>query len=148
LFCYEGYFINYYYHFRLIPRWKSQYKGWDKDITYGISYTLEMGPDPTRAYFWPAANKRLTRLWHGYFLTRPDPKRFFWSKGKKIENFDIFRGNFTNSNPSHKWLTRPDPGQKFLTRSHHYYTLNASMWFCFDTHTTNHFCWTYFFSVI
>jgi len=38
----------------------------------------------------------------------------------KIEKIDIFRGNFQNSNPNHKCLTRPDPGQKFLTRTHHY----------------------------
>jgi len=29
--------------------------------------------------------------------------RFFW-------------GNFPNSNPNHKWLTRPDPSHKKLTR--------------------------------
>jgi len=37
-----------------------------------------MGPDPTRAYIWPAVNKRLTRLWPGYFLH--NPKRFFLHK--------------------------------------------------------------------
>jgi len=60
---------------------------------------------------------------------RPDPKRFFLTRREKIEKFDVFRGNFQNSNqnhecltrpdPSHKKLTRPDPGQKFLTRTHH-----------------------------
>jgi len=50
-------------------------------------------PDPTRAYFWPAINKRLACLW-------PDPKRFFWPERKKIETIDIFRGNlFPNPNP-------------------------------------------------
>jgi len=29
-------------------------------------------PNPTRTYFWPAVIKRLTWLWPGYFLTRPD----------------------------------------------------------------------------
>jgi len=29
------------------------------------------------------------------------------SKGKKIEKFGIFRQNFQNPNPNHKWLTRP-----------------------------------------
>jgi len=77
-------------------------------------------PSPTRAYFWPAVNKRLTRLRPGYF---PTQSNFFWPEGKKIEKFDIFRGNFWNSNPNHKWLTRsepqkidptrPDPSQKF-----------------------------------
>jgi len=92
-----------------------------------IAQKVEMGPDPTRAYFWPTVNKRPTRLWPRYFPTRSN---FFWSEGKKIEKFDIFRGNFLNSNPNHKWLTPPDPrhkkltrpdlGQKFLTRTHHY----------------------------
>jgi len=68
-----------------------------------------MGPDPTQAYFLPAVNKRLTR---GTF--RPDLKRIFWPEEKKIEKFDIFRGNFPNSNPNHKWLTRPHPGSKFF----------------------------------
>jgi len=27
---------------------------------------------------------------------------------KKIESFDIFRGNFPNPNSNHRWLTRPD----------------------------------------
>jgi len=63
-----------------------------------IHFKLEMGPDPTWAYFWLAENKRPNRLWPGYFLTR--------SKGKKIEKFDVFRGNFPNSNPN---PTRPEP---------------------------------------
>jgi len=68
----------------------------------------EPWPEPTRAYFWPAVNKRPTRLW--------PLSNFFWPEGKKIENFDIFRGNFPNSNPNHKWLTRPNPSHKKLTR--------------------------------
>jgi len=35
---------------------------------------------------------------------------------KKIEKFDIFRGNLPN--PNHKWLIRP--GQKYLTQTRHY----------------------------
>jgi len=66
---------------------------------------LEMGPDPTQAYFWPAVNKRPTCLWPGYYW--PYPKRFFLTRREKIEKFDIFRGNFPNSNPNHKWLARP-----------------------------------------
>jgi len=46
-----------------------------------------MGPDPTQAYFWPAENKRLTRLWPGYFLTRPE-EIFFVPEGK---NWKIWR---------------------------------------------------------
>jgi len=42
-------------------------------------------PDSTRAYFWPAVNKRPTRLWPGYFPTRPEAI-FFDPKGKKLKN--------------------------------------------------------------
>jgi len=71
-------------------------------------------PNPTRAYFKPAVNKRLTHLWPGYFLTRPND--IFLSEGEKIEFFCIFRENFPNAG----WLTRPNPDQKILTRIHHY----------------------------
>jgi len=91
-------------------------------------------PDPTRAYFWPAVNKRPTRLRPGYF--RPDPKQLFLTRRERIWKFDIFWRNFQNSNPNHKWLTlpdpshkkltRPDPGQKFLTRNHHYKKTDTS----------------------
>jgi len=57
---------------------------------------VEMGPDPTQAYFWPAVNKRPTRLRPGTF--QPNPKRFFWPDRKKIQKFDIFSGKFPNSN--------------------------------------------------
>jgi len=60
---------------------------------------LEMGPDLTRAYFWPAVNKSGQPALD---LTQRD---FFWPEWKKI---DIFRENFPNSNPNHKWLTRPE----------------------------------------
>jgi len=34
---------------------------------------VDMSPDPTRAYFWPAVNKKpVTRLWPRYFLTRAE----------------------------------------------------------------------------
>jgi len=62
-------------------------------------------PDPTRAYFWPTVNKRLTRLRPGYFLTQPEEK--------KIEKFDIFRENFLNSTPN---LTQPEPQKIDPTR--------------------------------
>jgi len=51
---------------------------------------LEMGPDPTRAYFWPAVNKRPTRLWPGYFLTRPE-EIFFRPEGKKLNNLTGYK---------------------------------------------------------
>jgi len=52
---------------------------------------VEMGPDLTRS-------------------------NFFWSEGKKIEKFDVFRGNFPNSYLNHKWLTRPEPQKIDPTR--------------------------------
>jgi len=36
-----------------------------------------------------------------------DPGTFCFDLKGKIEKFDIFRGNFPNPNPNHKWLTRP-----------------------------------------
>jgi len=42
-----------------------------------------MGPDPTRAYFWHAVNKRPTRLWPGYYSTRSE-EIFFDPKEKKL----------------------------------------------------------------
>jgi len=42
---------------------------------------LEMGPDPTQVYFWPAVNKRPTYLRPGYFLTQP--KEIFWTQREK-----------------------------------------------------------------
>jgi len=57
-----------------------------------------MGSDLTRASFCQTVNKRLTLP-----LTRVlfDQARrdFFQSEGKKIEKFNIFRGNFPNPNP-------------------------------------------------
>jgi len=42
------------------------------NISLFLTQSVEMGPDPTRAYFWPAVNKRPTCLWPGYFPTRPE----------------------------------------------------------------------------
>jgi len=84
-------------------------------------------PDPTWAYFWPAVNKRPTRLWPGYFLTWPEDI-FFDPKWKK---FAIFRGNFptqtktVNSwpNPTQATKNWPDPTQvknfSSITNLHH-----------------------------
>jgi len=35
------------------------------------------------------------------------PQEIFLPQIEKIVKFDVFRGNFPNSNPNHKWLTRP-----------------------------------------
>jgi len=60
---------------------------WARDIPKEVANTwpwskqantqnlLEMGHDPTQVYFWAALNKRPTRLWPGYFLTRPGSKK-------------------------------------------------------------------------
>jgi len=82
-------------------------------------------PHPTRAYFWPAVNKRPTRLRPGYFPSqRTQPEAiFFWPDGKKLKNLTFLIQTQTINvwpDPSHKNLTRPNPGQKFLTRTHHY----------------------------
>jgi len=69
--------------------------------------TLEISTNPSRAYFWPAVNKR-----PGYFLTRPEDI-FFFDPKEKIEKSEIFKGNFPNTNQ--RWLTWPDPSSKKLT---------------------------------
>jgi len=68
-------------------------------------------PDLIRAYFWPAINKRPTRV-----LSDSTRSNFFLTRREKIEKFDVFRGNFQNSNPNHKWLTRPEPQKIDPTR--------------------------------
>jgi len=37
---------------------------------------------------------------------------YFWSEWKKIEKFEVFRGNFPNPNQNQIWLTWPDPSNK------------------------------------
>jgi len=58
------------------------------------------GPLPHPSILLTAVIKRPTHLWRGYFLT--------WPEGKKFEKFDIFRGNFPNPNPNHRWVTQPE----------------------------------------
>jgi len=77
---------------------------------------VEMGPDPTRAYFWTAINKRPTCLWPGYFPTQPE-EIFFDPKGKNLTFLgEIFRIQTQTingwPNPSHIKLTRPYPESK------------------------------------
>jgi len=76
-------------------------------------------PDPTQAYFWPAVNKRPTRLWLGYFSTQPK-EIFFDPKGEKLKNLMLLGEIFQSQTQTiNGW---PDPGQKILTRTHHYYS--------------------------
>jgi len=42
---------------------------------------------------------------------------FFWPEGKKIEKFDIFRGNFSKPKLKLAEPTRPEPSNKKLTRT-------------------------------
>jgi len=74
----------------------------------GYSYlipSLEMGPVPTRAYFWPAVNKRLTCLWPEYFWTWPK-ENFLTRRGKKLKNLTIL-GKFSKPKPQMADLTQP-----------------------------------------
>jgi len=66
----------------------------------------EMGPDPTGAYFWPKVNKRPTRLWPGYFLTRPE--EIFLTPREKNWKIWHFYGKFSKFKPKPFWLTRPN----------------------------------------
>jgi len=92
---------------------------------------VEMGPDLTRAYFWPTVNKRPNRLWPRYFLTQP--RRDFLTRKEKIEKFNILRENFLSPNTIHNWLTWPEllkidptwPESKFLAQTHHQYSGNS-----------------------
>jgi len=65
----------------------------------------EMGPDPTRAYFWPAVSKKLCL---GYFLTQSE-YIFVWPGGGKMEKFGIFIGNFPNPGPNQRCLAQSNP---------------------------------------
>jgi len=79
---------------------------------------LEMGPDPTRAYIWLTFNKRLTRLWPGYFSTQPEAI-FFDPKGKKLKNLTFLGEIFqilTQTINGWPDLTRPEPQKIDPTR--------------------------------
>jgi len=101
---------------------------WNKNQIKPCPFKVEMGPDPTWAYFWPAVIKRLTQLRPGYFSTRPE-ETFFDPKGKKLKKLtflgEIFQTQTQTINGwpdlSHKKLTWPDPGENFLTQTHHYF---------------------------
>jgi len=54
-----------------------------------VYFDVEIGPDPTRAYIWPAVNKGLTHLWHGIFWR----DNIFLIRGEK---FGTFSRNFPN----------------------------------------------------
>jgi len=62
--------------------------------------TPEMGPDPTRPEYTldPQEIRGQPPFDLDTFLT--------WSEGKKIENSEIFRGNFPN--PNQRWVNRPE----------------------------------------
>jgi len=89
---------------------------------YKKESAIEMGPDPTQAYFWIAVNKRPTRLRPGYFLTWTE-EIFFDPKEKLTFLVEIFQiqtqtiNGWPNTNRVTK--NRPDPVQKILTWTHH-----------------------------
>jgi len=81
-----------------------------------------MGPDPTRAYFWSAVNKRLTHFWPRYFLTWPKENFLTWRENIRDGPWpNLTRAYFwptVNKRPTRLW-----PGyfptqleQFFLTR--------------------------------
>jgi len=82
-----------------------------------FSLILEMGPDPIRAYFWPAVNKWMTYLWPGYFLIWPNEIDLI--QREKLKNWD-FLGKFSSFNPTRASKNDPTQIQTFLTGIHHY----------------------------
>jgi len=87
---------------------------WYKRSKGGQSmFELEMGPDPTRAYFWPAVNKRQAHIWPRYFLTRPDVifltlKEKYW---KILKNFG-FWGKFSKPKAKPKMADQQKIGSR------------------------------------
>jgi len=64
-----------------------------------------MGPDPTLAYFWPAVNKRPTRLRPMYFLTQ--------SGREKLKNFGFLGEIFqTQTQTKDGWPDQTQPEQQ------------------------------------
>jgi len=62
---------------------------WDINcIILWIGYLLEMGPDPTRAYFWPTVNKGMTPAFDRG-IRGPNLMIFFRPKGKKLKYWDF-----------------------------------------------------------
>jgi len=51
------------------------------------------------------------------------PNETFWPDSKKIEKFGIFKENFPNLEVAD--LTRPNPSNKKMTRTHHYYLVTT-----------------------
>jgi len=70
----------------------------------GLSHKslLQMGPDPTQAYFSTAVNKSQTRLWPKYFLTQPDVI-FLNQRGKRLKNLE-FLGEIFQTQTKDGWL--------------------------------------------
>jgi len=79
--------LNKFRHFLVIAKIKGELsKIWGSEILskwsrVPIHIFVEMGPDPTQAYFWPTVNKGPTRPWPRYILTWPEAI-FFYPKQK------------------------------------------------------------------
>jgi len=68
----------------------------------------EMGPDPTRAYFWPAVSK-------SQVLFDPTRRDFFWSEGKKLKNLTFLGKIFqTQKRTIDGWPDMIWPGLKIF----------------------------------
>jgi len=66
---------------------------------------------PTQAYFWPAVNKRLTRLCPRYFLTQPGEIFLTW-RAKSWKNLGLYGEIFQcQTQTKEGW---PDPYKKHL----------------------------------
>jgi len=48
-------------------------------------FFIEMGPDLTQTYFWPAVYKRPTHPWPSIFWPNTRPYEIFWSEWKKLK---------------------------------------------------------------
>jgi len=88
-----------------------------------------MGPDltrPTWAHFWPAINKRQTRLWPGYFLTQYN-EIIFDLKSKKLKNSGFLGEIFLTQTKDGCNPTQHRQQKLYLTRTHHYIKHNDLM---------------------
>jgi len=79
---YQHEIMNYAIFMQFTNRIKSRNLFWDARTNlikfhWILLHLVEMVPDPTRAYFWPIVNKRLTRFWPGV-LFDPTRRDFFF----------------------------------------------------------------------
>jgi len=97
---------------RWSPKGEVTFHGSQRDPIRWANHLVppEMGPETTRAYFWPGVNKRPTLLWPGYFLTRPH--EIFLTRKVKNWKFGILKGKFSDAKPKPKMADLIRPGSK------------------------------------